>query len=202
VSTVNRVVREHQVEIDWQHQEAVSHCWGYYDRLRQAFFPDFPDCFLRCERTNARQKFVYHKGDNGVGAQYEFVLNADYLGLPRYYIASLLLHGLIHMWQETLGHRSVANAYHNHEFEERSRQLGVVCKRGRGCDVVAWEPPFRRLVMEADADAYQPLVTGVWLPAGGDSPQKKWSCGCTIIRAATEVSAQCARCGHPFTRRG
>jgi len=27
---------------------------------------------------------------------------------------------------------------------------------------------------------------------------KKWSCGCTNIRAATEVEAFCHRCGQPF----
>ena len=35
-------------------------------------------------------------------------------------------------------------------------------------------------------------------PLGGDSKMKKWSCGCTIVRCAVELVADCQQCDSPF----
>jgi hypothetical protein len=33
---------------------------------------------------------------------------------------------------------------------------------------------------------------------GGNSKMKKWSCGCTIVRCAVELVADCQQCDSPF----
>tara|TARA_R110002126_G_scaffold8027_2_gene38542 strand:- start:3029 stop:3799 length:771 start_codon:yes stop_codon:yes gene_type:complete len=35
-------------------------------------------------------------------------------------------------------------------------------------------------------------------PLGGNSKMKKWSCGCTIVRCAVELVADCQQCDSPF----
>jgi hypothetical protein len=201
MATINQAVREHQTDIDWKHKEVVRLCWAYFDRFRIAFFPELPDCFLRCEPADIRQKLAYHGGDNGVGAQFEMVLNCEWVCLPRYQVAALILHGMIHMHQQMVG-RPSTKGYHNRDFQERSRQLGIVCLPGQCCEVVDYENPFRSLVMEADADAFAPVVAGAAFPVVREAKMKKWSCACSTVRAATEVELECKKCGQPLTRQG
>jgi hypothetical protein len=197
--TINRAVRDHQTDIDWTYREVCQRSWRVYDRFRQQFFPDLPDCYFRCETTTIQQKFAYGRGDNGIGAQFDFLLNARYLGWPRYKLYALIVHGLVHMQQE-ITDRGATRGYHSKALQEHSRLLGIPCQSGRSCEVLDWENPFWDLVMEVDPDAQQPMVAGVVLPERGESRLKKWSCGCTNVRAAVEVHAQCLLCGQVFVR--
>ena len=194
--SINAAVRTHQTDSEWTYREVCQRTWRIYDRFRQEYFPDLPDCYFRCEVTNMQQLFAYNRGDNGIGTQFQFVLNARYVGWPRFKLYALVVHGLVHMHYEVV-ERSAPRGHHNKALQDHSRSLGIPCRAGRRCEVIAWENPFWDLMLEVDPDAGEPMVAGVALPEGGKSRLKKWSCDCTNVRSV-KMNGMCLTCGKPY----
>jgi len=115
-----------------------------------------------------------------------------------------------------------SSQYHNQKFKTRCESVGLIClrhpQRRYGWAVTELSPELVSFVGEMGIDescfhVFRALpkssrevvsnedepLTGEPAPRTG-SKLKKWSCGCTNIRAAVEVDATCGRCFRQFCR--
>ena len=79
----------------------------------------------------------------------------------------------------------------------RCAEVGLQCERGDGGKIRAYGEPFLSLLRRHGIEA---AAEPAPFTQRGSSRMKKWSCGCTNIRAAVAVDAQCRRCGGTFQR--
>jgi hypothetical protein len=202
---LNEVVREHELTVaaaEWgfrPHAELLHEWFDLFnDRLFQGWIPR---CFLRFERLRSSRIGQYCRTRNSVGAAHEITINTLYLDLPEFELLACLLHEMAHEWQELFGKPGHGN-YHNEEFVRKCQRLGISVERGRGHHV-GYGESFVGLLEEYGVPFEPVFAQGEVLPKTGNlgsSKLKKWTCGCTNIRAAVEVAAACLRCGHPFRR--
>lgn len=195
---INLLVREHEVGADWPHRETAATLHGWFDRFNAEFFQDrLPTGFLQLDPSRRRGVGGYRGGRNGVGALHEINLDLRQPDRPLCAALAAMLHCMVHEWQELYGTPG-KRGYHNREFAEKCEALGIPCSSRHRCTILRLTDPLaallRRESVEIDMRA---LLSG---PEKGSSPMKKWTCGCTNIRAAVMVDAQCLRCGEHFRR--
>jgi hypothetical protein len=198
---LNAVAREHEVSTSWTHQERARALHTWFDRFNDAFFQgQLPTALLQFERARWTTLGDYLPGRNGIGALHQIRLNVRNLDGPLYDALAILLHTMIHQWEQVAG-RPGKRFYHSREFARKSAELGIPCRVGYGGQILQYRDPFVSLLCRH----------GVWFdpqkvvpvhPAPDEeaSKLKKWSCRRTNIRAAVAVEAQCLRCGQPFQR--
>lgn len=208
IQPINDHLRAHASrQVDWNHHELVQQLYIWADRFSREFFDNaLQTPALQVERIRARAIGTYRAGKNGFGLDYEITLNTRYLDLPFAHTLETLLHEQIHQWQHIFGVPGRWN-YHNLEFRRKALSLGMrVSDRGYHLGL---EPGlFTELLAKHGIDATSLLYVGdenlhiddgngVRKPAGM-SKLKKWSCGCTNVRAAVEVHARCLSCDNLF----
>jgi hypothetical protein len=117
-------------------------------------------------------------------------------------IAHTLIHEMVHYVNALDGIRDCSkNQYHNKHFRDRCHSVGLNSEKmgGRGWAQTSLSPGLLALVREVALDA---AAFAIFRPeeeqARPGSKMKKWTCGCTIIRAAVEVQALCIKCEKMF----
>lgn len=117
-------------------------------------------------------------------------------------IAETLIHEMVHHANALDGISDcTVRQYHNNCFKRRCEEVGLICERmgGRGWARTSLSPELKAKVDEIklDQDAFSLFRNGSQ-PKKGPSKMKKWRCGCTNVRAATDVAAFCHKCGLEF----
>jgi hypothetical protein len=196
---LNGTVRAYEEAAPWEHRELAATLHSWHDLFNEAFFLSaLPPAFLRLDRARCTTLGSYRSGRNGVGAVHDLGLNTLYLDRPLYHALAALLHEMVHQWQALHGHPGRSRQYHNQEFLAKCEAVGIPSLKS-GCGVAVYGNPFLAMPREGGVD----LGPGVPRPLGvrrgqGRSTLKKWSCGCTNVRAAVVLEVQCLRCGQRF----
>jgi hypothetical protein len=189
----------HQVSEQWHGRDVLAFPQEWAERFNVEFKLDVPQVALCIEHLPAHVGGHFRCGHNGFGLKGEIALNARYLSLPAFEVLGILLHEMLHGWQEIHGRPGKGN-YHNREFCAKAKSLGLLVDR-RGRQGYAPESPFKEFLKGFDV-----AVPAIERPlpkerANGNSKMKKWSCGCTNVRCAVaDLRVQCLKCGQPFQR--
>jgi hypothetical protein len=182
--------------------EELERAFAVFAPLFQVAFPKPVIAIQTKGKKNALGWFVGDKWENGeADAIAEITIAAEHLkGAPED-IAETLLHEMAHYANNVEGVRDCSSfQYHNRHFKERAESVGLVVEKGpRGWAYTKLGPDLLEKVQKAHLD---PEAFSLFRTAAQQKKQpgkmKKWSCGCTNVRAATEVEAVCHRCGQPF----
>ncbi len=202
---INTHLRDHLDSIhDWHYQEISGFLHSWAARFNERFALDIPTPAIRLTCLQRRAYGTYLRGRNGFGLRYEITINTKYLRRPLAEHLDTLLHEQIHMWQEIHG-KPGKHGYHTKQFREKAASFGlIVNERGEGLGVVPG--PFLDLLAEYGVDTTEiKYYNACEVDPGqarmrGQSKMKKWSCGCTNVRAAVDVNARCLSCGNEFRR--
>lgn len=190
----------HQQSEAWELRELLADLHRWQEIMRAEFKLEIPEVVLTVERLRCTRLGHFHPGHNGFGLRGEIAINRTYVGRREYWrTLGTLLHELLHAWQQAHGRPGRGN-YHNKEFQEKALGYGLVVDQ-YGHTTYAPESPFFRLL--ARYGVTFPAIPEPALPAVGASKLKKWTCGCTNVRAAVDwFRARCLRagCGKEFVR--
>lgn len=204
-TALNPTLRQHEIAaLAWTFQPVAELCYRFFDVFSGEFFDDLlPLCFLSFQPTRRGRLGHYRPGHNAVGAQYEINLNPRHLDRPVCEVLGTLLHEMLHLWQELHGRAPKTN-WHNREFVDRARALGIPCAGGRRSYALGYTDPFLAILKQQGIDTAGAGVPGAapgqWELPAREPKLKKWRCSCTNIWAAVTVEAQCRRCGQAFVR--
>jgi len=187
----------HQVTEQWHGRDILVFLQDWAERFNVEFKLDVPQVALCIENLPAHIGAYFRYGHNGFGLKGEIAMNERYLSQPPFEVLGILLHEMLHGWQDANGSPGKGN-YHNREYRDKARSLGLLVDT-RGRQGYAAESPFKEFLRRLDIQV--PAVERP-LPkerAKGNSKMKKWSCGCTNVRCAVGTfKAQCLNCGRPF----
>lgn len=199
---INDALRSHAVEAEewpWRTHVRFLHEWA--ERFNSEFQLAIPTPAIQLDAIERRALGRYRHGRNGFGLRHEIALNTSYLARPVAEVLEVLLHELLHEWQELHG-KPGKNNYHNKAFRERARSFGLIVDNwGHSLGVVPGL--FTALLEQFGVDAVSlpvPKDPPQMLKPSGEAKQKKWSCSCTNVWAATRVDAVCRLCGERFEK--
>jgi len=197
---INEVLKAHSAAIkDWEYSEtaAVLHQWA--ERFNSEFQLGLQVPAIRIDSIRRRALGTYQPGRNGLGVKHEITLNAKHLGRPLAEQLETLLHELIHEWQDLYGKAGRGN-YHNRQFRNKAMLYGLIVSH-RGYLLGIRPGRFTKL-LEQHGVGIQSLRTPEERPVAvvhrGHSKMRKYRCGCTTVRCATEFIARCEVCGQRF----
>jgi hypothetical protein len=202
---INLSLRDHEISTSWDLQSVARTCHEFFDLSNVEFFSArLPQCFLRFGSRRRGRLGEYSPTRNDVGARFEINLNPRHFDRPLYQVLGTLLHEQVHLWQDLYGKPSKTN-WHNREFVERARSVGIPCESGRHAFTIAYTEPFLTLAKRAGIEIGElgaPVLSAELLESAERKPKlKRWTCGCTNIWAAVAVDAVCQKCGSKFERR-
>jgi hypothetical protein len=146
---------------------------------------------------------TYHIGRNGFGAKNHITLNERHLNKPTVEVLSTLLHEMIHQWQHEMTGKSGTPPYHNVEFQNKAKELGIPSdayghQLGMGDTFLA---VCQANGIEIDKKAIEQYEMLQKPAVRGQSKLKKWTCGCTNVRVAVpDFQAVCLKCKRKFVR--
>lgn len=199
VPTINDQLKDHiSTADDWAYQDLAQKLYKWGEVFNKELFGESlstPAIQIENQRVNTLGS--YRIFTNGFGLDHEITLNQIYVERPFECLLETLLHEMIHEWQKLYGKQSKSN-YHNKEFRLKALSFGLVVNaKGQSLGVIRGS--FTKLLEKYGIDIIN-LKTGSLdsVPKERKSNQKKWSCGCTNIRAYTEVRAKCMKCGNMF----
>jgi hypothetical protein len=188
---------------------AVGELERAFGGLAPLFPNDLPAPVITIQSRGRRRVRAWFCGDKwdalpGGLLRPEINICAEDLACRPVDICECLLHEMVHEsnWVDKIKDCTV-NQYHNKNFAERCRAVGLVPLKGpRGWSETALSPDLLARVeaLALSDDAFAVFRTS---REQKKAPTKmlKWSCGCTIVRAATALDATCNGCGKPFVRR-
>ena len=198
---INERIRDYAIHVqDWDHSERAGFFHEWAQRFNREFWLNVPTPAIQIEAIRKRWIGTYLRTRNGFGLQHEITFNTRYLDRPLAEQLETCLHELLHEWQLLHGKPSSSH-YHNVQFRSKAKSFGLIVDEG-GHSLGVQPGPFTELLQKYEID------TSILPPPGeapikrrrGDSKLKKWSCGCTNIRAAVQVEARCLKCGKFFER--
>jgi hypothetical protein len=146
------------------------------------------------------------KTNDGKGS-HEIQISAEHLARPAIDIAATVRHELIHAknWEGSVKDCSNNGKYHNGKFKASAESYGLICHEktaSNGHGITTLDPVYAAQVLGELQPDDTAFALARQLLAKRKPKQKttmsKWTCGCTIIRAAVEVAATCDACGETF----
>jgi hypothetical protein len=141
-----------------------------------------------------------NEDDEGIA---EITIAAEHLKGSPEEIAETLVHEMVHYANHLDGIKDFTpNQYHNLHFKERAESVGLVVTKGpRGWAYTTAGPDLLEKIkkLRLNPEAFS-LFRKTQEQAKAPTKMKKWSCGCSIVRAAVEVEATCHKCGQDFRR--
>lgn len=138
---------------------------------------------------------------------HEIQISAEHLARPAMDIAATVRHELIHAknWECGLKDCSNNGTYHNGKWKLSAEIYGLICGEktaSAGYGVTTFDAVYAAQVLGElhPEDAAFTLARQVLAKrkAKQRTAMIKWTCGCTIIRAAVDVRATCDSCGKIF----
>lgn len=152
-------------------------------------------------RKAAAGWFSHNRWGSADASISEINLCAEMLASGVEVIAEILIHEMVHYANAVAGVRDCsANQYHNKRFRDLAESVGLHVEKGkRGWAYTSLTPDLadqvRKINLDPEAFAMFRLSDP---PIKKGSRMKKWSCGCTTVRCATELSAVCSECDQAF----
>jgi hypothetical protein len=141
---------------------------------------------------------------------HELQISAEHLARPAIDIYATIRHELVHAKNVECGIRDCSNngKYHNAKFKAEAELYGLVCGEktdSNGHGITRLSAAYQAQVigeLQPDDSAFNLVRQIVQAKKKAKGKMFKWSCGCTNIRAAVEVTAICTNdeCGQPFER--
>lgn len=173
--------------------------------------PTLPTLFFQPIR-NAYATYGFARGP--IGTPDNITMNTAALDRPSAHVIRTLGHEMLHLWQRYHGTPSKQRNYHNDEYVAKAKECGILID-GTGCTAGHTEA-FSALIAKHGIrlpDVIEDVPGSIVGPTGGVEPRlygfggssgkgsklKKWSCDCTNVRCAVELTATCSSCGQPFT---
>jgi hypothetical protein len=149
----------------------------------------------------------YRPKRNGFGLADEIGLDRSHVQHSPYWrVLGTMLHELLHSWQAHHGTSGCRN-YHNKEFQQKARSLGLVIdSRGR-TQYAPGDTPFLRLLKKFGSETPEdPNSSGEALPPTNGCPPSVGSklklyeccCGVKVRVGRARFNAQCLDCGGVF----
>lgn len=197
--TIYAQLADHQRSEPWAGRKLIAELQSWAERFNVEFKLDIPEFVLSLQCLPVSRYGHFRYGHNGFGLKGEIAINSRYLLGQRtdWQVLGTLLHELVHAWQQVHGKPGKGN-YHNREFRDKARKLGLLIDR-RGVTDYAEVSPFWDLIgglgVQIPAYEFRPTKRR----QAGESKLKKWSCRCTNIRVAVaDFQARCLKCGGLF----
>jgi hypothetical protein len=143
---------------------------------------------------------------NDTGA-HEINISAEYLKRSVLEVIETLIHEMVHLQNKMNGIKDCsANQYHNKKFKVAAEAVGLHVEKTakKGWAFTSLTDHLTNIIntIAPSAEALD-LSRGVLSSAsakGKGSKMKKWVCGCTIVRVATDFQATCDSCGNVFVK--
>lgn len=198
---VYHALAKHQVqEESWEFQELAAWLQLWTKRFNQEFQLGLSEISLCIEWLSIYRLGHFRHGTNGFGLKGEIAINQRHLeSLKPWEILGVLLHELVHAWQEIYG-KPGKNNYHNNQFREKARDFGLIINT-KGQTQYEPKSPFFEVLNKygVETPAIPPVI---YVTGQGKSKLKKWSCQCEKpinVRVATpHFYARCLWCGELF----
>lgn len=133
----------------------------------------------------------------------EINLSAEFLKRDSTEIAHTLIHEMVHLWnwQNDIKDCNI-NGYHNKKFLKACEEigLGVEEKGSKGYNMTFVTPEIKDVIEAAKVDesAFRIFREIAETKTKAGTRMKKWTCGCTVIRCATDLEATCGACDNEF----
>lgn len=206
---INLLLRDHEEVIgDWEYQTEAKKLYFWAGIFNFEFKLKITHPVVGFEKLRCTTLAYYQEGRSRFGTKYTIIINSKYLDSPLYRILRWLLHELIHLWME-LYNKSKSKSdtqrswYHNKQFIEKALACGIITNHSGhdlGHNIV-----FSNLLLKYGI--YAPATEGRLIGQNGSNDESKqeksklkpWSCGCTNIWCARELSARCLECRNVFT---
>ncbi len=198
---------------EWYLNELSIELYWWYKFYSIAFFKDepIPIPVLTFERSQVNNLGFFRLGLNDWAVRNQVNLNKLYLhNSPRYELLATWLHELTHLWETIYveSEKRTKNWYHPQTFRQKMKEFGIACN-DKGYHREVGDPfvfllrkhgiSFNKIYFYGkDQDGF--LKIPPKKKPKGKSRLKKWSCGCTNIRAAVEVDATCDKCRNKFEK--
>ena len=140
------------------------------------------------------------------GLCHEISFTAEDLARDVTDIVATAAHEVAHLWAYSEGVADVSgNQYHNAEFKSRAEALGLCHPMGRvpgrGWGYTASTEDLARRIsdeFQPDYQAFHLFRLSYQSRPKSRTKMAKWRCGCTTVRCATGLDADCRRCGMSF----
>ena len=195
---------------EFSEHECLLHEWA--ERFSVEFKLNIPTPAIQIDELSRRTLGTYLPGRNGFGLRNEITFNSRHFNKPIADLLNTCCHELLHEWQEIHGNpgRSKKRYYHNNQFREKAKSLGLLIdKWGRDIGVVPG--PFTKLLEKHGIDTSylpKPGENSTEEKFPGNTPRtkmKKWECACfpnpKRIRAAVDLNILCLDCNHIFEKK-
>jgi hypothetical protein len=204
---INLALKAHQDNVEnWAKRALMEDLHVWAERFTLEFKLQTCVPALMLDRLSRRCCGHFRRGRNGFGLLNEIAINEMHVSKSRYWdVLVTLLHELLHAEQEIGGKPGRGN-YHNKEFRERARALGLIVDHWGHTWVASKPTPFLDILEKYGLtvpEITEPAPAMVTSP--GTSKLKLWVCQCTPnpvrVRVAIEdFQARCLKCGHVFVR--
>ena len=181
-------------EDEWGLSEMIIFLHLWKKRLNFEFKLELNNIVLNISPVSSRINGQYTYKHNGFGFLGTVTINQKIINHPLCQILGVLLHELLHGWQELYGKPGKRN-YHNREYVKKAEKLGLLVDE-KGYMTYSSTSVFLDLLKLHGIDIDN--ISDVEEPKKGTSKMKKWSCGCTNVRSAIVLEARCLKCGGTF----
>jgi hypothetical protein len=192
----------HQCNENWQGREIVNFLHEWAVRFNVRFKLNVPEIVLCLDRLPSKQFGHFRYGHNPLGLRGEIAINSRYVSADRepWELLGVVLHALIHGWQQANGKRHDAH-HHDVAFREKACEVGLIVDRN-GMTGYAADSPFKDVLREFGIAVPDGEVKPVVVTPGVGSKLVKWTCRCgTNVRVAIEdFRALCLKCNSEFVR--
>lgn len=121
---------------DWEWHEIASDLYVWTDRLNTHFLNErMPNAVLSLDRMDHRVLAADSLRRNAQGLPYEITFNTKHLQRPLWQTLETLMHQYVHLWQQNYGQQAVNRSYHNQEFADACKLIGLHPHIGSGVHV-------------------------------------------------------------------
>lgn len=191
----------HQRNESWQGREVITLLQAWAALFIGEFKLQVDEIVLCLEPISITKVARFRPGHNGTGLKGEIAINIRHLTQEAelWPILAALLMELLHAWQESRGHKG--RRRHDNNYRQKAAECGLNVDKS-GAAAYPRDGAFMLLLERygipvPDGDTPVPKCGPV-----GNSKMKKWTCGCTNVRCAVELYAQCLNCGQVFAVQG
>ena len=201
VEEFNSKLRVHACSKDsWRPRLLAKDLYTWAQRFNSYFSLNLSTPAIGIEAMGVRTLGSY-RAANGFGLDDEVVLNTRHLDRPMAEVLRTLLHEMLHQWQQRFGTPG-KNNYHNQGYRDKAKELGIPCdEKGQSLGIDP-DSPFVGLLGTNGVPVDTTPRVEAPSQKGPGSKLKKWSCGCTNVRCAVELSAHCMKCHQSFVKEG
>jgi hypothetical protein len=205
--TINVALRDHQAGVkDWRfcNLAADLHVWA--ERMVLEFKLETGTPALMIEQLRPGRLGHYRHGRNAFGLRDEVAIDQDCCQAnPFWQVLGVLLHELLHAWQEHNGKPPSPKSrnYHNNEFREKAATLGLLVDRRGYTQYAPGDTPFITLLKKYGLEVPEIPEPDATPIRPGQSKLALYECLCGVkVRVGrSRFNAMCLDCGSVFTKR-